>query len=136
MTNGKLIERIADFINDKRKSERGGWAEVREKDMTELDEILDGIISSKWEQDADGDLPINCKLIDRTKFEPDHFFVLPYLDHNSYREKSWPEQQKAMLEYIDLAGANIDIAAKRLEIALKLLRSRRQHEERRQSQEK
>lgn len=111
---GKLQTLIELFLSERRESD-GGWAPVTKKDFDCLVAILGTLIAEKWAPDPDGDRPINYKLIDRTRFEPEHYFSLPYL-HNIEKDPV------AMEEYIDLAATNVKIALERLDLVLKMRR--------------
>lgn len=75
--NKKLMKKIDDFMKDKRKS-NGGYAEVRDKDIIKLSEIIREICEAKYEKDPDGDIPINWDILDRTKYEPLDLLQVPY----------------------------------------------------------
>ena len=75
--NKKLMTKIDNFIKDKRKS-NGGYAEVKEQDIKELNNIIEELINSKFEKDPDGDTPIDWKIIDRNKYENSYVLEVPY----------------------------------------------------------
>jgi hypothetical protein len=113
--SGKMKKNLKDLINsflsEPRKSS-GGYAPVTEADMHDLHNIIGQLINEKWEDDPDGDSPIDYKLIDRTKYEPDHFYTLPYVNGpNSDLEN-----------YLDLALTNMKIAIEKADIAMKFKR--------------
>lgn len=76
--NRKTQELIEQFLSEKRRSNRGGWAEVTDKDIKLLDDIICQLVKSKCEPDADGDYPIQVKLINRRTHERLHFLPVPY----------------------------------------------------------
>lgn len=112
--NKQLLELIENFVGTKRKSS-GGWAPVMDYDLEELSGIIRQLVNEKWESDPDGDRPIDWRITDRTKFEPQHFFFLPYLHDSDIEEID---------KYIDLAQANVQMAMDRLDVAFKIKRMR------------
>lgn len=70
---------IIDKFLAQRIPSHGGRAPVTEADFEALSIIINLLIESKWEPDADGDYPVEFHLVDRTRFEPAHFLDLPYL---------------------------------------------------------
>lgn len=86
----------------------GGWATVAENDIQKLGEIVRDLIACKYQTDADGDRPIDWQLIDRTKYEPSHFFPIPY----THRAKTAAEYERAL----DLAVGNVNVATSRLDV--------------------
>lgn len=61
-----LIKLIEDFTKDKSVSD-GGWPKVGDGDIKSLSEIIDKIISLKYESDPDGDMVIQYAICDRNK---------------------------------------------------------------------
>jgi hypothetical protein len=108
-----LLDKITRFILNTRVSLDGGWAPVTKVEFETLNGIIQALIDVKWGPDADGDRPINYKLIDRTRFESDHFFLLPYLSRAT--------GHKELLNYISYAATNSGIAQDRLSRAIKVL---------------
>ncbi|KWT98056.1 MULTISPECIES: hypothetical protein [unclassified Variovorax] len=74
-TKATLLRRIDAFLKTKKKSD-GGFAPVDPKEMEDLYAIVRGLIEVKYEEDPDGDVPVEVILTDRTRFErPLHFPV-------------------------------------------------------------
>lgn len=105
----KLLERVETFAATQTPSSPGGgWAPVADGEISELAGILHDLIACRYQTDADGDTPINFHLIDRTKYEPSHFFPIPY----THRAKTSAEYERAL----DLAMGNVNVATSRLDV--------------------
>lgn len=111
--NQKLQQAIESFLADRRKSE-GGFAPVEKGDMKKLYRVLDLLIDAKWQKDPDGDLPVNYKLIDRTRYEPMHFFTVPY----EHKAKTDEERE----DILDRHLTNLRMSADRVDNLLKIRR--------------
>lgn len=85
----ELSKNIKKFLKERRVSSGGGWAPVTDDDMDLFHEIISGLIEAKWGQDADGDRPMQYKLIDRTKYRPMHYFSVPYGHRDGCREEEF-----------------------------------------------
>lgn len=106
-----LLARVEEFVREQaRAGDGGGYAKVEPTDVPEIAVILHEMLACKYPKDADGDLPINFKLVDRTVFEPSHFFNIPY----TTRAKT-PEEYD---DPIDLACGNVKMAAERLDVLI------------------
>jgi hypothetical protein len=79
-TPEEIFERLRKFFEVKKES-TGGWAPVENDEVATLADIFNDIIHNKYEMDPDGDVPINFRLIDRTKYEPMHYYPLRYSHH-------------------------------------------------------
>lgn len=82
-----LHDKIDAFLSKRRRSSRGGgWAEVEDKDIEDLREIAETLISLKCETDADGDYPIEIEITNRRTHMRSHFQPVPYEknDHDQY----------------------------------------------------
>ena len=80
--NESLHEMIDRFLKERRQSERGGWAQVVPADLEQLAEIIHSLIDLKCEMDADGDVPIRFRLINRLEtrnliYDPVPYFGIP-----------------------------------------------------------
>lgn len=75
----ELADMINTFLKERRESD-GGWAPVTEKDIDQLHEILGTLLTAKWGEDPDGDLPISVRVVDRTREHVPFFFPIPYDD--------------------------------------------------------
>ena len=106
----KLYELIDKFLKEKRVSD-GGWAPVSMLDFSGLEKIVYQLVQSKWGPDPDGDYPINWVLIDRTRFEPLHYQLMPY-----HKMKPNPSADEWRLER---ALLNLSIAMQAVDICMK-----------------
>lgn len=78
-----------------------GW----DKPLTGLDEWVEKIheqACKKFGVDSDGDCPVNIRVIDRTKFAPDHWWSVPY----EHEAKTMDQLDKVE----DMIARNLDIA--------------------------
>lgn len=71
----RLENKINKFLKEKRKSD-SGYAPVEKNDISDLNDIINLLLESKFELDCDGDLPVNWEVLDRTKYEP-HTAIIP-----------------------------------------------------------
>jgi hypothetical protein len=102
-----LVAHIKAFIKDRRPCVGHGWAPVEPGDVAELCGFIREIVEGKWDKDCDGDLPVNFRVIDRTRYEPMHFFEVPYAETCNTTE----ERQRRMDNLI----ANVQLAVRDLE---------------------
>ena len=109
---GKLVGK---FLEHRSESD-GGWAPVGDNDIDDLRAIVDMLIQAKYEQDPDGDIPIDIKILDRTKYESSYYFPILY----SHRDYDDEELQYRILE--DLAF-NASAASEALSRHTKLMKS-------------
>lgn len=101
MVTKALKSKIETFLAERRES-TGGWAEVQPVDVQQLTDIIRELITLKFAKDPDGDLPIECTLVDRTRFEPMHYRPVRYV----HRVKKLQELRDAL----DLHVLNLEIA--------------------------
>jgi len=70
---------LADFLAEHREGDGGGgWAEITPDDVDKLRGILNLLIELKCDKDADGDYPIEARLINRRVNERLSYWALPY----------------------------------------------------------
>ena len=81
--------RIKTFLKERRESNGGGWAPVTDEDMEQFHEVIYALIEAKWGADADGDRPMEYKLIDRTRYKSLHYFPIPYGHKDGKREEEF-----------------------------------------------
>lgn len=104
----RLDNLIDQFLEDYRESHRGSWAKITPEDVTLLGEIVRELIELKCDKDANGDYPIEARLINRRVYESLRFYALPY--------KETPDGQEVPFkERLRLAQTNVSMAACRLE---------------------
>lgn len=114
----KLNKLIEAFLKERSKSD-GGFAPVGEKDTEQLSNIMHALLEAKYQKDPDGDLPINLYVIDRTVYEPMHYFPLPY----SHKAKDMDD----LFHILNLASGNAQMAADRVDQIVKTIQiTRRQ----------
>lgn len=112
-----LLARIEAFSNaEKAATPGGGYAPVNQTEIEELASILRDMIALKYQADADGDVPVEFQIVDRTRFERTHFFAIPYT-HDAKRAADYEEA-------ITDAMTNVSIATQKLRV---LLDCRRRH---------
>ncbi len=100
---------VLKFLKDKRDSD-GGWAEVTEIDMLLLNGIVEQLIAEKFQEDPDGDLPVEYKLINRTTHQRMHFLPLKNLDFD--------DGLKALIAQVKDAQVNLSIATDQVRCAV------------------
>ena len=79
----RLGDLIDSFLEDRRESFGGGWAQITPEDVDQLREIIRWLIELKCDRDADGDLPIECKLVNRRTHERLHYYPIPYREQRN-----------------------------------------------------
>ena len=112
-----LLLRMRNFLKGQSVSLDGGWAIVTEADMKEFNELVQGMVELRFGEDADRDRPVNFRLVDRTRFEPMHYWPLRY-EHEA-------ETMDDLLEIMHLAEMNLGIATSRFQSLWKILEYRR-----------
>lgn len=126
MMDGKVAKAqklLKAFCSVKRESD-GGFAEVGNEDVNDLYDLIHTILEAKFEADPDGDLPINFKIIDRTKFEPLFYYPVPY------RHKIKDSDKEAQEELLKTLLGNLSMATKAVETHLQITQYSRRESER------
>lgn len=108
---------IADFLAERRKSD-GGFAPVTEQDLNQLCSIMEKLTGMKWGRDADGDLPIDWEIIDRTRFERMHFQPVPY-QHKAQNELAANEHLNAVVLNARIANDELNTTLKLIQLELR-----------------
>jgi len=109
-----LAALINAFLKDHRECGGGnGWALITNDDLSKLRAIIYELLERKCDLDADGDLPVQVKLINRRLFEPMHSHEIPYREH-------WDEDHENYVrvnpgERLRLMAGNVRTAADRLD---------------------
>lgn len=85
MFTSHLDNLINSFLKHHRESD-DGWAEITPEDMSLLWDIIRELIKLKCSQDADGDLPIEFKLVNRMTHENLQFDPVPYREEVSHEQ--------------------------------------------------
>lgn len=112
-----LVGKISTFLSEKHESS-GGWAKVTFEDFVKLGDIIQDLIEMKCDRDVDGDLPIEFKLTDRTKFERTNFCSIPYEN----------EKGDNLEEIVEQHLFNLDQSMESLRIIRKLQQMRKNNE--------
>lgn len=73
-----ITKKLEAFLANKRRSRGGGWADVTEADMVQLQDLIQNIIDAKCGLDADGDQTIEFQLINRNTHRGVQFYPVPY----------------------------------------------------------
>jgi len=77
-SRAKLLALVTNWLELPQSKSNGGWAPVDKKDLEALYFILVGLIVRHWGMDADGDVPLEFAVIDRTKEYDPGFEPMPY----------------------------------------------------------
>ena len=130
----QLTKQLEEFLADHRESRGGGgYAPVKQHDMNQLYDVMYSIIAAKWDADCDGDRPINFSIIDRTRFEPQHFIEIPYRHLVDSTHGPMPEaaRQRYLDGILDSCTTNVSIAVSRLDTETRVRHGYRNDEEKR-----
>ena len=73
----KLLNQIEKFLSERKKS-AGGWAPVSNDEIKQLYNIINLLIEEKYEEDVDGDLPVEVEVINRHLYQRMDFRPVPY----------------------------------------------------------
>jgi len=117
VTTESLFQNINDFLAERKESSPGGgWAPVTQKEMEAMYDIINGLIELKYEYDADHDLPMTVRLLDRTMFKSS-FYDPMFQDH------AFDGYTEADIAKLNLSRAvmNVGIAADEVKLATRVL---------------
>lgn len=103
-----LLNKLSRFLDDQ-KDGNGSYAPVTKEEITELYNMFYEVLSLKYLEDCDGDLPIQLKIIDKTKYQSLKFFPVPHLGLNAKLEE--------VEEYLSFAHTNLSMATEQIRIA-------------------
>ncbi len=95
----KILEFLVPLLETRSEVEDGGWPQVNPEDVTILRQVILAVIMAKWGRDSDGDLPIETKVVDRTRYRPITQSPLLY-EHRA-------ETMKQLFGILDLALLNV-----------------------------
>lgn len=79
-----LDDLITTFLLERREHDRdefmlrSAWPRIEDKDLYQLAEIIECLIKLKFATDDEGDLPVEFNLINRKKFQRQHWFKQTY----------------------------------------------------------
>jgi hypothetical protein len=103
-----LIDR---FLEDHREcTAGGGYAQITSEDIGLLYDIVRKLVDLKCDKDADGDLPVECKLINRRTHEPFHYMAVPHRSH-------FPNDELEVIPFTDMLQIlllNLSLASDRV----------------------
>lgn len=107
-----LDNMIDRFLEDRRESHRGGWAKITPEDVTLLREIVHELIELKCELSADGDLPIEVKLVNRRTHERMHYSPVPYREQRDDRGATtiipFQDMLRVLTGHVSMAASRLD----------------------------
>ena len=83
-----------------------GWDVPIEKQLDKFRDRLHSQIKKEFGIDAYGDPPVDVILIDRTKYEPMHWWAVPY-DHLAKTQEELDEIEKMVFFNLDTALARV-----------------------------
>lgn len=105
----ELIDLMDRFLLQHRQSSSaGGWAEVEDEDFQLLDKLIEKLVQSKCDKDADGDYPIEWKLTNRRKYIRNQFARVPYYWRREATEQEKILARKAVLFNLQRAAHDLE----------------------------
>ena len=107
-----LIKMLEAFLKKKSESQNGGFAKVSEGEIEDLYKIIRCILELKYEKDASGDIPVDFRLVDRTKFERLHYIPVPY----EHKAKNDDER----MDILSVLNLNLSIASRELDTHVRI----------------
>jgi hypothetical protein len=116
-TTVDLFQNINDFLAERKESSPGGgWAPVTQKEIEAMYDIINALIELKYEYDADHDLPVTVRLLDRTMFKSSFYDPM-------FQDKAFDGYTEADVAKLNLGRAvmNVGIAADEVKLATRLL---------------
>ncbi len=102
-----LTKMLEAFLKKKSESQNGCFAKVGENDLQDLCKIISRILELKYEKDADGDIPVDFRLVDRTRFERLHYIPVPY-EHQAKNDKEHMDILSTLNLNLLIASQGID----------------------------
>lgn len=77
---GTVINKVMAYLapNERRDSSGGDYASVKEGDVHALWDIIREILYVKFEEDCDGDIPIEVDIVNRNECYSKHYEAVPY----------------------------------------------------------
>lgn len=113
----QLQKKIDAFLAERRPS-NGGWAEITNKDVIQLENIIQALIESKCQPDPDGDFPIEFVLVNRRNTQGLHYTPMSYGHKNG---ESLEQELKRAEDRLDTAMYNLSMASSDAQTAYKQL---------------
>jgi hypothetical protein len=107
------IARLQKWFDGPKSESDGGYAKVSDDDWYELHDLFYGLIEARWEEDPDGDLPVEFRLTNRNTHERNHFQSVPRAAEvdNDYDS---PDYMVAQAEHIKARLLNLKMAQEHL----------------------
>lgn len=115
-----LKSEIDQFLSEI-KTSNGGLAEVAASDISDLARILNKLIALKYERDSDGDLPVEFRLVDRTRFERSFSVLVPYVHKPVAGKSELDLNLQAAEQYSLLASQASDASDKHMQAVRRIL---------------
>jgi hypothetical protein len=122
----KIHEMIDKFLKDRKMCERGGYPPVTEKEITALYRLFDAIIQAKFQNDCDGDAPVNVRFVNRTKEHMPCFSPVPHRDDDEVSRR----------RILEITSFNLSVAFGAWDTANRILQYHWQDEERKAKEQK
>jgi len=107
-----LTKMLEAFLKKKSESQNDGFAMVSEGEIEDLYKIILRILELKYEKDASGDIPVDFRLVDRTKFERLHYIPVPY----EHKAKNDDER----MDILSVLNLNLSIASRELDTHVRI----------------
>ena len=119
MKHAKIHRLVDAFLTKKvRIKNGGGWAPVTEEEMLQLVDILDQLVTAKYQKDSDGDLPVEFVLIDRNTCQRMDFRTMPYMPKAKEADYTAQDIYLEALRF-EIAQYNLDLATSYLRESLR-----------------
>ena len=115
--NKRLEDAINRFLEEKRKSDHGEYAEVTLEDIQNFQRVIDLLMAAKWDEDADGDYPIEVHLVNRHTHQHSHYINVPYL-HKCKTQADFDGYIRCVMANASLAGEEVKLGASWISRAL------------------
>ena len=115
-----LLRHIDRFLAQ-RKESTGGYAPVEPEEVQALQDIIHRLIALKYEQDPDGDLPLEATVTDRTRYERPLHLPVPYAHRPTDGRSELEMHLQASERYASLANWASDSSKRHLQSATLLM---------------
>lgn len=108
-----MSNRVNDLVSTFLRQQRGilddGWAEVTDDDLLLLNGIITQLLVEKFQEDADGDLPVEFSIINRRTHKKMHYLPVPY---------TYPATVKELMQRLGITATNLQIATDDLRMSV------------------
>lgn len=109
--SNRIHNLVDEFLRVRRNSD-GGWAQVTSTDLLFLNGIITQLLVEKFQEDSDGDLPVEFNIINRNTHQKVHYLPVPY---------THPATVKEMMRRLSITQTNIQIAVNDLRASVQAL---------------